>query len=118
MRMSFIPKGIIPPIITPLTEDGKFKKDVYKELVNHFIEAGVHGIFPLGTTGEFYGFNKEEYREILETTVEIVAGRVPVYAGTNHITTKGTIELVKIAEEVGVDAVSVLTPMFISQTQE
>ena len=116
--MTFIPRGIIPPVITPLTEEGKFNEVVYKELLEHFIASGVHGVFPFGTTGEFYGFSNEEYRYILEVTMKTVAGRVPVYAGTNHITTKGTIELAKIEEEVGVDAVSVLTPMFISQTQE
>ncbi|WP_069998653.1 4-hydroxy-tetrahydrodipicolinate synthase [Cellulosilyticum sp. I15G10I2] len=116
--MSFIPKGVIPPIITPLTDDGQLNEKVFRQLINHFIDSGVHGLFPLGTTGEFYAFNNEEYRRILEITVEETKGRVPIYGGANHITTRGTIELVKICEEVGVDAVSVLTPMFVSQTQD
>ena len=45
------------------------------------IEAGVHGIFPLGTNGEFYAFNNDEKYEIIKTAVEAVNGRVPVYAG-------------------------------------
>lgn len=116
--MSFIPKGIIPPIITPLTDDGQVNEKVLRQLINHFIDSGVHGLFPLGTTGEFYAFSNEEYRRILEITVDETKGRVPVYGGANHITTRGTIELVKICEEVGVDAISVLTPMFVSQTQD
>ena len=55
---------------------------------------------------------------MLEVTCEAVRGRMAVYAGANHIATKGAIRLARIAEEAGVDALSVLTPMFISQTQE
>lgn len=114
----FKPYGIIPPIITPFTEDGRFNESVFRKMVNHLIHEGVHGVFPLGTTGEFYAFSDEEVRYILEVCKDEVAGRVPVYAGANHITTRGAIRLVHIAEEVGVDAVSVLTPMFVSQTQD
>lgn len=116
--MSFKPKGIIPPIITPFTGDGEVNYTVLRELVNHLIDSGVHGLFPLGTTGEFYAISNEEFKKILETVKEEANGRVPIYAGANHITTRGAIQLIRICEEVGVDAVSVLTPMFISQTQE
>lgn len=116
--MNFVPKGIIPPIITPFTGDGQVNYDVLRQMVNYLIEGGVHGLFPMGTTGEFYAVDNEEYRRILETVKEEAAGRVTIYGGANHITTRGVIGLIKICEEVGVEAVSVLTPMFISQTQE
>ena len=116
--MHFVPTGIIPPIITQLTDNGEVNYEVLRQMVNHLIENGVHGLFPMGTTGEFYAFDNETYRKILETVIDETAGRVPVYGGANHITTRGVIELVKICEEVGVDAVSVLTPMFVSQTQD
>lgn len=116
--MAFVPRGVIPPIITPLTEEGEVNYEVLRQMVNHLIDQGVHGLFPLGTTGEFYAFDNDTYRKILETVVDETRGRVPVYGGANHITTRGVIELIKICEEVGVDAVSVLTPMFVSQTQE
>lgn len=113
------PHGIIPPIITPLHENGDVNYEMLKELIDHLISEGVHGIFPLGASGEFYCFDNETNRKILETCKEAVAGRVPLYAGANHITTRGVIEQIKIYEEVGgIDAVSVLTPMFISQTQD
>lgn len=115
--MSFVPKGIIPPIITPFTEEGEINEPVLRQLIDHLLDEGVHGLFPMGTTGEFYAVTDEDYRRVLQITVEQTAGRVPVYAGTNHITTRGTIKMIKIAEESGVDAISVLTPMFISQTQ-
>ncbi|MGF7009605.1 4-hydroxy-tetrahydrodipicolinate synthase [Lachnospiraceae bacterium PF1-22] len=116
--MAFKPQGIIPPVITPLTDSGEVNYEVLRQLVNHLIDQGVHGLFPMGTTGEFYAFDDETFRKILETVKEEAAGRVPVYGGANHITTRGAIRLTKICEEVGVDAVSVLTPMFISQSQD
>ena len=94
--MKFVPKGIIPPIITPLTDEGEVNYPVLRQMVNHLIENGVHGLFPLGTTGEFYAFDNDTYRKILETVKDETAGRVPVYGGANHITTRGVIELIKI----------------------
>ncbi|MFA6682554.1 MAG: dihydrodipicolinate synthase family protein [Sphaerochaeta sp.] len=114
----FKPYGIIPPIISPFDEKGKFNEKVYRTLIDRLIAGGVHGIFPLGTTGEFYAFTVAESKMIFEITMDQVRGRVPVYAGTNSITTRGTVELVQIAQECKVDAVSILTPMFISQTQD
>lgn len=114
----FKPYGIIPPVITPFTEDGKFNESAYRKMISHLIDEGVHGIFPLGTTGEFYAFDKGEVRTVFEVAKDEVRGRVPIYAGTSHITTRGTIDLVHIAEDLGYDAVSVLTPMFVSQTQD
>jgi 4-hydroxy-tetrahydrodipicolinate synthase len=104
-------------MITPLTPEGKLNEMVLRQLLDHLIEAGVHGVFVVGTTGEFYGFTPEEKRAIYEITVDEVKGRVPVYAGTNGITTRETVMLTQVAEECKVDAVSVLTPMFISPSQ-
>lgn len=115
----FKPKGIVPPIITPFDAQGNIDFDVYKQMIEHLISQGVHGLFPMGTTGEFYALTDDEYRKILQVTVEVVAGRVDVYAGANHITTRGVIRLIKICEEIpGISAISVLTPMFVSQTQD
>ncbi len=116
--MSFKPHGVIVPIVTPLDKDGKFNATMMRRLVNHLIDGGVHGLFPLGTTGEFYAFDDDTALEIFETVVDEAAGRVPVYGGANSITTQGAVRLVKLCERAGVDAVSVLTPMFISQTQD
>jgi len=115
--MNFIPKGIIVPIVTPFTDDGHINENVLRQLIRFLIDEGIHGLFPLGTTGEFYAINNDEYQRILEITIEEANGKVPVYAGCNHITTRGVIALVKIAERAGADAVSILTPMFVSQTQ-
>jgi 4-hydroxy-tetrahydrodipicolinate synthase len=116
--MNFVPKGIIIPTVTPVTADGKINEPVLRQMTEHFIKSGIHGLFPMGTSGEFYAFKEDEYRQVLSVTLEQAAGRVPVYAGATSITTQNAIAQVKIAKEVGVDAVSVLTPMFISQTQD
>ncbi|MBQ3646842.1 MAG: dihydrodipicolinate synthase family protein, partial [Synergistaceae bacterium] len=71
-----------------------------------------------GTSGEFYAFDNGFYKHVLEVTAECARGKMDIYAGANHITPKGAIELAKIAEDVKVDALSVLTPMFVSQTQK
>jgi 4-hydroxy-tetrahydrodipicolinate synthase len=117
-KTSFKPKGIIPAVITPLTVEGKFNEKVMRKLLNYLIEGGVHGLFVVGTTGEFYGLTTEEKRAIYMITVDEVKGRVPVYAGTNGITTRETVMLTQIAEECKVDAVSILTPMFVSPSQD
>lgn len=116
--MDFKPHGIIIPVVTPVDAQGNFNRESYRRLLGYFGDNGVHGVFPFGTTGEFYAFSGEVYREVLEATREYAPKGMHIYAGANHITTKGAIEIAKIAEEVGVDALSVLTPMFISQTQE
>jgi 4-hydroxy-tetrahydrodipicolinate synthase len=110
-------KGIIPAMVTPLNDQEELDEVRLRGLVNFLIEGGVHGLFPIGSQGEFYAFSPEEKRRVLEIVVEEAAGRVPVYAGTGAITTRQVIELNKIAEETGVDAVSVLTPFFISPNE-
>ena len=116
--MSFVPKGIIPAMITPLTEEGRLNKSAYRKFINYLIDGGLHGIFVAGTTGEFYGLSAEDKKELFEIAVEEVDRRVPVYAGTGAITTRECMQLTQIAERCGADAVSILTPMFISPTQE
>lgn len=123
----FKPKGIIPPVITPFTEDEQVNYPVFRQMINHLIDEGVHGIFTMGTCGEFYAVNDVDYGKILEETVSAAeeyatahgTARVDVYAGANGITTKSVIEKIRICEKVpGIDALSVLTPMFINQTQD
>lgn len=116
--MSISLRGVIPPIVTPLTSDYELNEKPLRRMINHLLDNGLHGLFPAGTTGEFYGLNDSEYRSLLEITMDEARGRVPVYAGVNHITTKGAVRLANIAQEVGVDCLSILTPMFISPTQE
>ena len=117
-KVTFTPRGIIPAVITPLTSDEKFNEKAMRKLINHLIDGGVHGLFVVGTTGEFYGLTPTEKREILLVTMDETRGRVPVYAGTNGITTRESVMLTQLAEECKVDAVSVLTPLFVTPNQD
>jgi len=112
------PKGIIPAVITPLTPEGKLNKNALRKLLGFLIAEGVHGLFVSGTTGEFYGLTPEEKREIFTIAMDEAKGSIPVYAGTNAITTRETVFLTQLAESCNVDAVSVLTPMFLSPDQD
>jgi len=115
----FKPQGIITPVLTTLTAEEKFDAAAYKKFIDHLIKAGVSGIFPLGTNGEFYAFSQAEKLEVIKTAVEAVAGRVPVYAGTGCVTTKETIELSKAVQAMGgVDCLSVISPYFVSVSQD
>jgi len=111
--MKFQPRGIIPAMVTPFSKEGKINVAALRKLTNYLIEGGVHGLFPVGSQGEFYALTLEEKKLVIETVVEEARGRVPVYAGTGAITTREAIALTKMAEAVGVSAVSVLTPFFI-----
>lgn len=116
--MAFSPKGIVVPIVTPVTADGRFNEAAYRDLIEYLASNGIHGVFPFGTTGEFYAFDLGFYTHILEVTKDAVRGRMDIYAGANDITTKGAANIAKAVEKVGgIDALSVLTPMFVSQTQ-
>ncbi len=120
------PYGIIPPIITPFDENGRIDYPALAKMAVHLVYNGVHGLFPFGTTGEFYAVSDEEYVKALETVRDAVAGKTNRYgkpiqliAGCSHITTREVVRLIKLVEGVGgYDAVSVLTPMFVSQTQD
>lgn len=112
------PKGIIPAVITPLTPEGKLNKNALRKLLGFLIAEGVHGLFVSGTTGEFYGLTPEEKREIFTIAMDEAKGSIPVYAGTNAITTRETVFLTQLAESCNVDAVSVLTPIFLSPDQD
>ncbi len=116
--MAFTPKGIVVPIVTPVTAEGRFNEAAYRDLIEYLYQGGIHGIFPFGTTGEFYAHDLGFYEEVLRVTKDAVAGRMDIYAGANDITTRGAARIARAVENVGgIDALSVLTPMFVSQTQ-
>ena len=113
-------KGIIPPVITPMNNDDEqtVNHEALRQQVERLLAGGVHGMFPLGTNGEAYALSFKEKEEILATVIDQVKGRVPVYAGTGCITTAETIRLSKRAEEMGADALSIITPSFALASQK
>jgi len=116
--MDFQPRGIIPAMVTPVTPGGKINVEALRKLTDYLIKGGVHGLFPVGSQGEFYALTFEEKKRVIEVVVEETKRRVPVYAGTGAVTTREAIALTKMAEEAGVSAVSILTPFFIRPNEE
>ena len=111
-------KGIIPPIITPMNEDESINVAELRRQVDRLIEGGVHALFPFGTNGEGYILTAEEKKLVLETVIDQVNGRVPVYAGTGCISTKETIAQSKMAQAAGADVLSIITPSFALASQK
>jgi 4-hydroxy-tetrahydrodipicolinate synthase len=110
-------RGVIPPLITPMDENEKLDTAALRNLIEYVIKGGVHGVFVLGSTGEFYGLDYEEKIRAVEVTMEQVNGRVPVYVGASAITTKECIKLAKLAKLNNAAAITVLTPMFITPNE-
>jgi 4-hydroxy-tetrahydrodipicolinate synthase len=110
-------RGIIPAMVTPMTKNQELDEGGLRELVNYLLENGVHGLFVSGSQGEFYSLRDEEKRKAIEVAVDETNGRVPVYAGTGDITTERVIGMSKYAEDVGADAVSIVTPYFVRPSQ-
>lgn len=115
--MEFQPRGIIPAMATPFTADGELNEEALRQLTRHLIEGGVHGLFATGSQGEFWALTPDERQRVWEIVLEETEGRVPVYAGTGAVTTREVMELNRRAEEVGVDAVSIITPFFVRPTE-
>src|SRR5947209_1811268 len=110
--------GIIPPVATPMQANEDLDLPRLKWFLDHLINSGVHGIFVLGTNSEFYALDEREKQEVIATAVTHVNKRVPVYAGTGAETTREAVRLTQMAEKEGADGVSVITPYFVSPTQQ
>lgn len=81
-------RGIYPALVTPMTEREEVDLPKLEALVEYLIGAGVQGLIPLGSTGEFYALSPQERRDVLATVVRTTAGRVPVVAGVNAAATR------------------------------
>ena len=110
-------KGIIPPIVTPMNEDESVNEKELRNQVNRQIKGGIHGLFPFDTNGEGYILNEKEKEEVLSIVIDETKGRVPVYAGTGCISTKDTIRQSQMAESLGADVLSIITPSFAAASQ-
>jgi 4-hydroxy-tetrahydrodipicolinate synthase len=104
--------GIFPYLVTPVDESGDLKDDVLRDLVNHLISTGVHGLTPLGSTGEGAYLDWPMKQRVVKVVVEAAAGRVPVVAGVNNMTTHGAVREAVETERIGVDGVLVVLPSY------
>lgn len=114
----FEPTGIIAAMATPFFDDESINRDELRNQVHRFVDAGVHGLFCLGTNGESFALTYDEKIQVMETVIEESAGRLPVYVGTGCITTAETIALTKAAGDLGADCASIICPYFAESSQE
>ncbi|WP_296598103.1 4-hydroxy-tetrahydrodipicolinate synthase [Phenylobacterium sp.] len=110
-------RGVLPALVTPF-RNGAVDEDAFVALVERQIEGGVHGLVPVGTTGETATLSHEEHRRVVQLCVQTARGRVPVVAGAGSNSTAEAIELVQHAKQVGADAALVVTPYYNRPSQE
>jgi 4-hydroxy-tetrahydrodipicolinate synthase len=105
--------GVLPALITPFTAEGReIDAGALGAIVERLVAAGVGGLVPGGSTGEFTTLSHAERRQLIEISVEAAAGRVPVVAGTGALSTAETVELSVHAERAGAAAVMVVPPFY------
>jgi 4-hydroxy-tetrahydrodipicolinate synthase len=110
-------KGVMPALVTPFRE-GAVDEQAFVALVERQIAGGVHGLVPVGTTGETATLSHDEHRRVVELCVATAAGRVPIIAGAGSNSTAEAIELVRHAKTVGAHAALVVTPYYNRPSQE
>jgi 4-hydroxy-tetrahydrodipicolinate synthase len=111
-------KGSIVAIVTPMFEDGSLDRDSLRKLLDWHVAEGTDAICIVGTTGESATVSPEEHCELIKLTVDHVAGRVPVIAGTGGNSTAEAIALTRHAREVGADASLQVVPYYNRPSQE
>src|SRR5260370_27281804 len=111
-------RGVVAHVATPMRDNEDLDLPRLRWFLDHLIENGVHGVFVLGTNSEFYALDEREKQEVIATAVAHVNHRVPVYAGTGAESTREAVRLTKMAEREGANGVSVITPYFVSPTQQ
>ena len=104
--------GLMPAMVTPFDERGELDLAATEAVIERFIEAGVSGISPLGSTGEASHLTSDERKRFAEEVVRIAAGRVPIVIGVGFSGTRETEELARHAQEAGADAVLVVSPFY------
>src|SRR3954447_6851846 len=105
--------GVLPALITPFTDDGDaIDTRAVSAIVDRLIAAGVGGLVPGGSTGEFTTITHAERRELVEVTVETAADRVPVVAGTGALSTRETVELSRHPDRPAPAAVMIVPPFY------
>src|SRR6056297_514197 len=104
--------GVVPPTITAFDEDESVDYEATAAHARFVVDHGAHGVFPLGTNGEFPLLTPEERDDVVEAVVETVGGEVPVIAGVGAPSTRETVGHAERAEMAGADGVVVVTPYY------
>ena len=136
LRGVFMPRGFSPPptsrylkgmqvrgcgtaLITPFQQDGSIDDSALRNLVAWQVESGIDFLVPCGTTGETPTLSHDEWLQVIDTTIEVVAGRVPIVAGATSNSTQEAVNKAKeVASRPGVDAILTASPYYNKPTQE
>ncbi len=110
--------GSLVALVTPMRADGTVDEDAFATFVDWQVAQGTTGLVPVGTTGESPTLSHAEHRRVVEITIEVAAGRVPVIAGAGSNSTAEAVELTRHAKQAGADGVLVVTPYYNKPTQE
>ena len=105
-------RGSITALVTPFAKDGSLDEKAFRAFVDWQIGEGTNGLVPVGTTGKSPTLSHEEHRQVVKACVEVANGRVPVVAGAGSNNTEEAVSLARHAEQVGADAVLVVTPYY------
>jgi len=111
-------EGSIVALVTPMKLDGSVDWSALDGLLEWHLNCGTHGIVPMGTTGESATLDTEEHLQVIKRTIEVVAGKIPVIAGTGSNSTAEAIHQTQEAERAGADACLLVTPYYNKPTQE
>jgi 4-hydroxy-tetrahydrodipicolinate synthase len=109
--------GIIPPIVTPLISNTELDVQGLKNLIDHILGGGVHGVFLLGTTGEATNLNYNLRKEFIYKACEFVGKKVPVVVGITDTCLQGSLEIAETAKDAGADALVISTPYYLPMSQ-
>ncbi|GAA2257924.1 dihydrodipicolinate synthase family protein [Streptomyces ruber] len=104
--------GVVPPVCTPLTPEREVDVDSLVRLVDHLVDAGVHGLFVLGSSSEAAYLTDRQRRLVVETVAGHLGGRLPVLAGAIDMTTPRVLDHVAAVTAAGADAVVVTAPFY------
>jgi 4-hydroxy-tetrahydrodipicolinate synthase len=97
--------GVFPYLVSPLDASGRIRSDVLGRLCDDLIKSGVHGLTPLGSTGEFAYLNNVQRMAVVQTTIEASRGRVPVVAGVASTSTSDAVAQAKACQLLGADGI-------------
>ena len=109
-------KGSFTALITPF-KDGNIDEESFRSFIDFQIDEGIHGVVPVGTTGESPTLSHEEHKQAVEICIDQCKKRVPVIAGTGSNNTEEAIDLTRHAEQAGADAALIVTPYYNKPTQ-
>jgi 4-hydroxy-tetrahydrodipicolinate synthase len=97
--------GVFPYLVSPVAADGTLRADVLAHLCDDLIKSGVHGLTPLGSTGEFAYLNNAQRLAVVQATIEAAQGRVPVVAGVASTSTADAVAQAKACQKLGADGI-------------